>query len=589
MAKSQELQKDFGDKMNRRKASLTSCEEAFLHALLIDPVLALPAKLVSADGKDTKGKVMEDVLNARAAAPELVQHQKQQDGMAQQAVRVLDDDMLFSVPPPELLASIDEPQDQEETRRSRHVRRRARQQQQKMPQKHKHLVGLWQAFEDGVSPKQLLGLARKTPSTEEVQPLLVTNEEEGHDAGVAASNDVEDEADNDSVKSDDEVRLDNQGAADSISDDESWEEGKGDVGLNHFDTWQLLKDEYAKDFGFDYTPDGTIPSLVDSDIDQHKFAILGTSADDIEAHPHVLSPPLMDSLLSFVPENVSEENLWLKYSLVRDGASLTTLKRYVRASPNTIVAIETTTGHVFGSFTSSPWRTQPGLYGGNPAFVWKMRYDRNEPCHSLIEQAQLESEIDVHLLFGDRHMVQCSTHKMLGIGEGEILEYDEFGNLIESELGDNLGFAIALSEDLLSGTTSQCPSFKNPCLTNPDSRGEPFKVLNLEVWAFTPCMTVEAAERLEMSHFYITESMRNLNSSSFRSHSRNPSIMSQFSSASASAFGSEDFDQEKFYRRVGHGDENEANRERWQYRNMMDGGGGAPGRGIGGSPRFTNA
>jgi TLD len=32
------------------------------------------------------------------------------------------------------------------------------------------------------------------------------------------------------------------------------------------------------------------------------FRILGTSADDISCHPHVLSPPLMESLLAFVPE-----------------------------------------------------------------------------------------------------------------------------------------------------------------------------------------------------------------------------------------------------------------------------------------------
>ena len=32
------------------------------------------------------------------------------------------------------------------------------------------------------------------------------------------------------------------------------------------------------------------------------FRILGTSADDVSCHPHVLSPPLMESLLAFVPE-----------------------------------------------------------------------------------------------------------------------------------------------------------------------------------------------------------------------------------------------------------------------------------------------
>ena len=105
----------------------------------------------------------------------------------------------------------------------------------------------------------------------------------------------------------------------------------------HYDSWNVLLD----------------------DNDEHEysipFEILGTSADDIASMPHVLSPPLMESLYHFVPYSVSEQNFFMKYSLVRDGASFTSLLQHIRGSLRTIIALETTDGEVFGSFTSTQW------------------------------------------------------------------------------------------------------------------------------------------------------------------------------------------------------------------------------------------
>jgi TLD len=42
--------------------------------------------------------------------------------------------------------------------------------------------------------------------------------------------------------------------------------------------------------------------IMSSSSSHQPFRILGTSADDVSCHPHVLSPPLMESLLAFVPE-----------------------------------------------------------------------------------------------------------------------------------------------------------------------------------------------------------------------------------------------------------------------------------------------
>jgi hypothetical protein len=159
-----------------------------------------------------------------------------------------------------------------------------------------------------------------------------------------------------------------------------------------------------------------------------------------------------------------------------------TFKSYARASKDNILAIETTKGDVFGVYTSSPWRTSPTLYGGDPSFVWKMRYNRNSPCHSLIEQATLESEIDVYFLLESGARVQLCTHDRIGVGVGNMNHYDSMGNCIETEEdeekrnGKNYGFAICLEDDLLSGTTSRSACYKSPCFVDPDSNGEPFEV-----------------------------------------------------------------------------------------------------------------
>ena len=573
-----------------RKASLTEVEAAFLHGLLIDD-----------DNNDDKNNNDNDTQKAQTQHLERVE-------------RVLDDDMLFSVPPGLL-----ETKHSNENETSKHHRRHS---SSKLSRR--LLVGLWQAHEDGVSPQVLktFGEDNQPPKQE---PEVKDEPEKDSDSD-----------DNDSVQSDQEVPH-QRGAASTLllmdkdstehkqsqsqendnDDDDDSTIPEDEAGVEHFDAWQVLKDEYAADFGLDFLPHGGVRIPDDDDDDNeaehHTFRILGTSADDVAAHPHVLSPPLMDALLNFVPDHLQADNLWLKYSLIRDGASLDTLKRYVRASVNTILAIETTEGHVFGAFTTSPWRTHPSFYGGGDAFVWRMRHSRSTPCHSLVEQAQLESEIDVFLQLSKAQRVQCSTHNLLGIGEGDVdyvvVSYDnnnattttttnvpppvpsshpmetipssgfledKYDQTSDDNNNNNntSGFAIALNEDLLEGTSSRCASFKNPCLTThtDEPSGETFQVINLEVWTFTPCFSLDAAEKLEMTQFFVQESIRSAGSTA--------------SNDSVSAFSSQDLDQESFYRRVGHNDRSEETRDRWQYRNMMDGDSSSSRRGLGASPRF---
>lgn len=361
------------------------------------------------------------------------------------------------------------------------------------------------------------------------------NENQGNNQSIASSSGFE----TDAAKTDmSQCGEGTEGS--SFGSSSSWDEDAPD----HFDAWQVLADEYAEDFGFDYKPDSS--ENVNVDEERRSFQILGTSSGDLKAQPHVLSPPLMESLLSFVPESLSCENWWLKYSLVRDGASLDTLRNYCRAAQYTVLAIQTTKGDVFGAFTTAPWHTgEHGYFGCGESFVWKMRHNRFDHCCSLYEQAQMESECDVYPYSGLNNCIQLCTQDFLGVGGGEIDHQLPFDDIAAEVIGrqKSLGFAIALRDDLSRGTSCPSSTFCNKKLSNDD--GGIFDVCNLEVWTFTPCTNVEDAEKLEMRKHFLRERMHQQSMASISSTSLGSSVPS---SPMAS--------QRLFYRRVGESDEN---------------------------------
>jgi hypothetical protein len=234
------------------------------------------------------------------------------------------------------------------------------------------------------------------------------------------------------------------------------------------------------------------------------FKILGTSANDVSCHPHVLSPPAMESLTSFMPESLSEHNFWLKYSLVRDGASLWKMLRQVRASTNSLLAIETTDGDVFGAFTTQTWRYSQGWYGSKESFLWKMRNARSfeTTTQSIVEQACQEGEIQVFPYRAGNVAVQYCSKEYLMLGQGELLP--------STKPGQHYGYGLYLEADLLKGSTSTSETFGNPCMVAAEQRGARFDVANIEVWTFTPHATVEEAVQSELSTLFL-EGGRNAN------------------------------------------------------------------------------
>lgn len=498
-----------------RKPSLDEVEQFMLHGLLIDP--------------------------QNAAVNESVQST---EATINSAGRELSDEVLFSLPPQNALQKAELP--------AHHK-----------PAKRRSTLGLWKAHEEGVLP-QLLRLASKIADHDSIAGKEIATGDMGGDdeAAKAISQDKAagggGEEDDDDIASDVEVRPDSNSDASSAS---SWDENEHQ---DTYDTWEVLRDEYAGDFGFDYGLKGSLESVIsDDDTVGNSFSILGTSASDPSVQPHVLSPPLMDALVNFLPVELEGQNFWLRYSLVRDGASLDTMRDYVKGARYTILAIETPRGDVFGSFTSSPWRTNLGYFGSTPSFVWKMRHNRRSKCSSLFEQAQLESEIDVYMCTHKKDFLQVCRHDQLAIGGDEYREIDEN----EAEI-EEAGFAFSLESDLLVGTTSPCKSFTSPALVGKGDRSQVFDVAGLEVWSFTPCFDVPAAQKLEMTKFFLEQSLRSTQTSSTRSTLSGNDILS-----------------ERFYQRVGQDFDSQERRNRWQYTNMMNPVGLQTG--LQSSPRFT--
>mmetsp|Transcript_27212 Transcript_27212/g.57215 ORF Transcript_27212/g.57215 Transcript_27212/m.57215 type:complete len:1488 (+) Transcript_27212:97-4560(+) len=286
---------------------------------------------------------------------------------------------------------------------------------------------------------------------------------------------------------------------------ESWEMQSNQSFSSPQNAWNVTEDDYAVGYG----ANNTLP-----------FKILGTSADDTSCHPHVLSPPLMESLQNFFPPAMSENNFWLKYSLVRDGASLYSLLRHVRGAKHTLIGIETVDGEVFGCFTSSPWRKNWNYYGEGECFLWRMRRTRSDKDaqYSILDQAKLESELDVFFWTGKNEMIQYCTHDMIAIGGGT---FDE-GNINKNSSNDEErdlppqdkpnpifagsdkgGFGLAIDSELLRGTSSCCATFQSPPLSKAHANGSPFEIVNLEVWTMTPCDNVADAENLEMKKLFL--------------------------------------------------------------------------------------
>jgi len=287
-------------------------------------------------------------------------------------------------------------------------------------------------------------------------------------------------------------RLSDGTATTANSDDQDCDDDNESYGSFEYDAWVDAPEE-----------EGGI-------LDAVPFRILGTSAEDVDSHPHVLSPPLMESLQSFFPIAKTSDNFWMKYSMVRDGASVQTLLQHARGAQFSILALETVDGEVMGSFTTEPWRKTWSYFGGGDSFLWRMRNSRKTRCSSIIDQAHMESEIEVFPYTGENHCIQFCTSTKIAVGGGAPAEGSTTATISGDSSAGNYkehewGYGISLESDLLHGSSAPCVTFGSPSLSDEHSDGSLFEIINIELWTMTPCYSEEDALKLELGRLFLED------------------------------------------------------------------------------------
>ena len=222
--------------------------------------------------------------------------------------------------------------------------------------------------------------------------------------------------------------------------------------------------------------------------EDYPFLILGNDGNDM--NPRVFTPGMMEALRGFMPLKACDHNFWLRFSLVRDGGSLTTILSTVRVSQYTMIGVETDLGEVFGSFTGTPWRIGSKWYGTSEAFLWRLKKRRyTSPQNS--RKPNFEREIEVYPCTEDDELVQYCTAKTMAVGGGSW----QFNSCPYSNSDQGIGFMV--DGDLAGGETSSCGTFASPKLARYTTSGSKFTIRNLEVWTLIACSNLEDATQME--------------------------------------------------------------------------------------------
>ena len=226
---------------------------------------------------------------------------------------------------------------------------------------------------------------------------------------------------------------------------------------------------------------------------QYPFRVLGNA----EVKFRVLTPMIMEALRGFLPMSIAEDNFWLKFSFDRDGGSLMTLLSNVRTSTHTIVAVETTSGFVFGVFCSTPWRVQRSWFGSEECFIWRLKHSRHRSDRESRSHLN-DNEMEVYPYTGHDNLVQFVTNSTLAVGGG-----DWDGTESNPFPREPTGIGFTIDGDLLGGETNSCATFASPRLCGRLTNNTEFEIESIEIWTLTPCETVEDAEIFETRTFFV--------------------------------------------------------------------------------------
>lgn len=163
-------------------------------------------------------------------------------------------------------------------------------------------------------------------------------------------------------------------------------------------------------------------------------------------------------------------------------------------------------GEVFGAFTGTPWQRNSSYYGSGEAFLWKLRHSRlinNNEKLIREEPMRIDTDLEVYPYSATDNYVQRCTDEELIVGGGlwsddNKCPYDQYS-----------GRGLVINSDLSKGTSGSCSTFANPSLSKLYQNGDSFEIKNIELWTYTPCMSVVEAEKVELRKKLFVNDLRN--------------------------------------------------------------------------------
>ena len=175
---------------------------------------------------------------------------------------------------------------------------------------------------------------------------------------------------------------------------------------------------------------------------------------------NILNGTQIRQIARWVDQFKRPNSMELRYSLVRDGASMTSLLSQCRSkrsrsgaelTESYVLVVEDSMGYIFGAYIAHGIESHSNYYGSGENFVF-----------------QISPTPQVYRWTRENNWFFISDHNHLAIGGG----------------GD--GFAFQLDEDLDTGVSNRSATYNN----NQLSSGEFFRVLNVEIFSMGEFLSI---------------------------------------------------------------------------------------------------
>eukprot|EP01041_Mallomonas_annulata_P003574 gene3574-7106_t len=156
----------------------------------------------------------------------------------------------------------------------------------------------------------------------------------------------------------------------------------------------------------------------------------------------IVHPQIAAQLVLKLPQILQYDTWLLLYSVLDNGADLTSFFAKTDCHQYSLIIVETDNGDVFGGFADSEWNVSQSFYGGGQCFLFRVAFKWT--------------------------------------GMNDLFMWSNFENVA---MGGGGGFGFVLDRDFVTGSTGTCETFANPPLVN--SNIGTFHVKNVEVWGFS--------------------------------------------------------------------------------------------------------